>query len=243
MARRLQPVRGGSLVGYMILLPIVVALAQLSAQAAGPSRPPPVVTIEIVRPDELRRGSRVAVLVRTDADAFVTVFRIGTGRRLHVIFPASPREAGRGSGGTNFRVPAPTWRLDDHTFVVTGYPGAGDLFAVASADPFDYAELARDGQWDVTVAFSEGLAAGDPYAVALDLVALTLPEGYTDFTYDVVRYLVFHAPLATNATGGATPGWCATFDPEIYGDRWRWIAQPAVRGGDRRADTWDRPAR
>ncbi len=120
-----------------------------------------MVTIEVARHDEFRRGSRVAVLLRTDADAFVTVFRIDTERRLHVIFPASPLRTGRVRGGTNLRVPDPTGRLYDHTFVVTEYPGTGDLFAVASADPFDYTHLSRDRQWDVTVAFSEGLAAND----------------------------------------------------------------------------------
>lgn len=134
-----------------------------------------------------QRGDRVHVYFRTDQDAYITVFRIDTDGRVRVVFPLDPWEDNFARGGHKYEVAA---RNDDYAFRVDDYPGEGYLFAIASADPFDYATYVRGDHWDYRAIASGGRVTGDPYVAFGDLVSAIIPANYVDYSYDVAPYYV-----------------------------------------------------
>jgi hypothetical protein len=70
---------------------------------------------------------------------------------------------------------------------VDDYPGVGYLFAIASARPFDFKDIARGDHWDYRL-IEGGRIRGDPYVVLADLAARVAPGG--DYDYDISPYYV-----------------------------------------------------
>jgi hypothetical protein len=75
----------------------------------------------------------------------------------------------------------------NQSFIVDDYPGVGYLFAIASPDPLDFAEITRGDYWDYRV-IDGGRIQGDPYVSLTDLAARIAPT--SDYDYDVVPYYV-----------------------------------------------------
>ena len=132
------------------------------------------------------RGERVRVFFKLDRDAFVTVFRVDTDGRVRVLFPREPWEDNFARGGREFEVEG---RSYDDAFAIDDYPGVGYLFAVASADAFSYDAIQSGDHWDYRV-IADGRVRGDPYVALTDLAERIVPEGYTDWDYDVITYNV-----------------------------------------------------
>jgi hypothetical protein len=78
----------------------------------------------------------------------------------------------------------------DGAFDVDDYPGVGYVFGVASADPYDYAAIETAEHWDYRLIADDGRVRGDPYVALTDLAQRLVPDGYTDWDYDVVPYYV-----------------------------------------------------
>ncbi len=132
------------------------------------------------------RGERVRVFFKLDRDAFVTVFRVDTDGRVRVLFPREPWDDNFARGGREFEVEG---RSSDDAFSIDDYPGVGYLFAVASADAFTYDAIQSGDHWDYRV-IADGRVRGDPYVALTDLAERIVPEGYSDWDYDVVSYNV-----------------------------------------------------
>jgi hypothetical protein len=132
------------------------------------------------------RGERVRVYFKLDRDAFVTVFRVDTDGRVRVLFPREPWDDNFARGGRDFEVDG---RSSDDAFAIDDYPGVGYLFAVASADAFTYDAIQSGDHWDYRV-IADGRVRGDPYVALTDLAERIVPEGYTDWDYDVITYNV-----------------------------------------------------
>jgi len=132
------------------------------------------------------RGERVRVFFKLDRDAFVTIFRVDTDGRVRVLFPREPWEDNVARGGREFAVEG---RSSDDAFSIDDYPGVGYLFAVASADAFTYDAIESGDHWDYR-AIADGRVRGDPYVALTDLAQRIVPEGYSDWDYDVVSYNV-----------------------------------------------------
>ncbi len=137
------------------------------------------------RDDPYHRGEGARVYLELEEPAFVTVFRVDTDGRLRVIFPREPwsdpyvrddREPIELPGNRGGR-----------SFIVDDYPGVGYLFAIASAEPFDYDAIARGDYWDYRL-IDGGRIQRDPYVVLTDLAERIAPDGAYD--YDVVPYYV-----------------------------------------------------
>src|SRR6266545_3460417 len=133
------------------------------------------------------RGERVRVYFRLDQDAYVTIFRVDTDGRVRVLFPREPWEDNFARGGRDFEVDGN--ELSREAFTIDDYPGVGYLFAVASADAFVYDGIESSDHWDYRV-IADGRVRGDPYVAMTDLAQRIVPEGYTDWDYDVVSYNV-----------------------------------------------------
>jgi uncharacterized protein DUF4384 len=133
------------------------------------------------------RGERVRLYFRSDQDAYVTIFRVDTDGRVRVLFPRDPWEDSFARGGRDFEVDGRA--LGSDAFAIDDYPGVGYLFAVASADPFVYDQIESGDHWDYRV-IADGRVRGDPYVAMTDLAQRIVPEGYTDWDYDVVTYNV-----------------------------------------------------
>ncbi|MFN2571829.1 MAG: DUF4384 domain-containing protein [Gemmatimonadales bacterium] len=133
------------------------------------------------------RGERVRLYFRIDHDAYVTIFRVDTDGRVRVLFPREPWEDNFARGGRDFEVDGN--ELAREAFTIDDYPGVGYLFAVASADAFSYAGIESGDHWDYRV-IADGRVRGDPYVAMTDLAERIVPEGYTDWDYDVVSYNV-----------------------------------------------------
>jgi len=132
------------------------------------------------------RGDRVRVFFKLDRDAFVTVFRVDTDGRVRVLFPREPWDDNFARGGREFEVEG---RSSDDAFSIDDYPGVGYLFAVAAADAFTYDAIESGDHWDYRV-IADGRVRGDPYVALTDLAQRIVPEGYSDWDYDVVSYNV-----------------------------------------------------
>jgi hypothetical protein len=133
------------------------------------------------------RGERVRLYFRSDQDAYVTIFRVDTDGRVRVLFPRDPWEDNFARGGRDFEVDGRALGTD--AFAIDDYPGVGYLFAVASADPFVYEQIESGDHWDYRV-IADGRVRGDPYVAMTDLAQRIVPEGYTDWDYDVISYNV-----------------------------------------------------
>lgn len=131
------------------------------------------------------RGQGVRVYFRADQDAFVTLFRVDSDGRVRVLFPRDPWEDNFVRGGQDFEVQG----SGRNAFYVDDYPGVGYLFAVAAADPFDYTAIESGNHWDYRT-IADGRVRGDPYVALTELAERIVPEGYSDWDYDIVPYYV-----------------------------------------------------
>lgn len=124
---------------------------------------PPAVSIRLDPPGErtLSRHTRAKVSIRTDREAYVTVFRVDTEGRLTILYPEHPWEDNRVRPGRTYQIRAAG---AEHSFMVESEPGVGYLFAVASAEAFDYRKAVRGGRWDYASLLPDGRLSGDPYA-------------------------------------------------------------------------------
>ncbi len=131
-------------------------------------------------------GQWVRVHFRADRDAFVTILRVDTDGRVRVLFPREPWEDSFVRGGRDYEVQGGSGR---DAFYIGDYPGVGYVFAVASADPFVYDGIQRDEHWDYRL-IADGRVRGDPYVALTDLAQRIVPDGYSDWDYDITPYYV-----------------------------------------------------
>src|SRR6266700_2961528 len=131
-------------------------------------------------------GQAVRVHFRADRDAFVTILRVDTDGRVRVLFPSEPWEDNFAGGGRDYEVQG---RYDRDAFSIDDYPGVGYLFAVASADPFVYDGIQSKDHWDYRL-IADGRVRGDPYVALTDLAQRIVPDGYSDWDYDITPYYV-----------------------------------------------------
>jgi hypothetical protein len=124
------------------------------------------------------------VYLRADRDGFVTLFRVDTDGRVRVLYPRMPWDDNYVRGGDEFEVHsgADAFDIDDS-------PGVGYVFAVIAADPFEYDPITTGDHWDYR-AIANGRVRGDPYVALTDLAQRIVPDGYTDWDYDIVPYYV-----------------------------------------------------
>jgi hypothetical protein len=184
----------------MTLANILTASLLLPGMAAGTARdhaarraaavpePSPQVEVRTNRRDDVfERGDRMTVFVRTDVDAYVTIFRVDTDGRARILFPARPYDDNYVRGARTMAVPG---ARAGYTLRVEEYPGEGFLFAVVTLDPIAFRPFARGHEWDY---YSLGLASrvtGDPYVLFSDLLAALVPETYADYGWAAAPYYV-----------------------------------------------------
>ncbi|HUL02998.1 MAG TPA: DUF4384 domain-containing protein [Gemmatimonadales bacterium] len=174
------------------MLTHAVLLAQLLAVGG-----PPTLATTSYRPrievwtnrgeDPYSSGEAVRVSFKTERDAFVTLLRVDTDGRIHILFPREPWGDNFASGGRVYEVEGVG---RSSAFGIDDYPGEGYIFAIASADPFTYDGIASAQHWDYRLIGDDGQIRGDPYAALTDLASRMLPENYPDWDYDVVPYYV-----------------------------------------------------
>ena len=214
-----------------------IALLALAALPAPVTRSPapfmyrPRVELWTTRGDGAvyTRGERVRMSFKLDRDAFVTIFRVDTDGRVRVLFPREPWEDNFARGGREFEVDGRESSRD--AFTIDDYPGVGYLFAVASADPFVYDGIESGDHWDYRT-IADGRVRGDPYVALTDLAQRIVPEGYSDWDYDIVSYNVdqhYDYPrfLCYDChTYVSWPSWnpyynsCVRFRIVVYDDPW-----------------------
>jgi uncharacterized protein DUF4384 len=142
------------------------------------------VTVWTDRDDPYRRGEGARIFLDVDKPAHVTVLRIDTDGRIHMLFPREPWGDTYVQAERTFEV---TGSRGGRSFMVDDYPGVGYLFAIASPDPFDYNAITRGDYWDYRLV-DGGRIQGDPYVVLTDLAKRIAPEG--DYDYDISPYYV-----------------------------------------------------
>lgn len=174
------------------------------------------------REEPYRKGDRVRLYFKAQADAYVTVLRVDTDGRVRILFPEEPWEDNFARGGRSFEV---LGRGQDQAFTVDDYPGVGYVFAVASFDPFRYNELIRDDHWDYR-AISDGRVRGDPYVWLTDLAARIADHyDYDLISYDVERHYDYPRFLCYDCHSYASysswdpyDNFCSRFRIVVYDD-------------------------
>src|SRR2546421_560838 len=168
-------------------------LSLATTPIGGPSIPPvsveyrPRVEVWTDRGDSpYTSGQAVRTHFRADRDAFVTILRVDTDGRVRVLFPREPWENNFARGGRDYEVQSGDER---DAFYIDDYPGVGYLFAVAAADPFVYDGIQSKDHWDYRL-IADGRVRGDPYVALTDLAQRIVPDGYSDWDYDIAPYYV-----------------------------------------------------
>jgi hypothetical protein len=205
------------------------AIAAGDASAQVRSAPPdrPAIALRVTDRDFFHRGDRISVDFVTSADAYVTVFRVDTDGRVRFLFPATPWDRNFVVADRRHRVRSP-YTGAEHAFWVDDYAGVGYVFAVASADPFQYSSYMLNDHWDYRAVANAGRISGDPYLALAGLIAHMVPPGYEAYGYDVVSYFVesrydyprflcydCHA-YVPYPVWDPYRDWCATFRVVIY---------------------------
>jgi len=175
---------------------MLTTITLLTSLVGGPAAPVAAARLDADRPrvsvwtdngdDPYQTGRDARVFVRSDRDAYVTIFRVDTDGRVRVLFPRDPWEDNFVRGGREFEVEA---TRDGDAFYVDDYPGVGYVFAVASPDPFDYDAITTGDHWDYRVV-ADGRVRGDPYVALTDLAQRIVRENDSDWDYDLVPYYV-----------------------------------------------------
>jgi hypothetical protein len=137
--------------------------------------------------DVFERGDRMTVFVRTDVDAYVTIFRVNTDGHAQVLYPARPYHDNYVRGVKALAVPG---TRDGYTLRVQEYPGEGFLFAIVTLDPIAFASFTRGNDWDYQALGLANRVTGDPYVLFSDVLAALIPESYPDFAWAVLPYHV-----------------------------------------------------
>ncbi len=168
-----------------------LSLLTLSGRAPSPQPASfyyrPHVEVWTNRGDDPYAGGQAArVYFRTEQDAYVTILRVDTDGRVRVLYPREPWDDNFVRGGREYDV---LQRSSSDAFYVDDYPGVGYVFAVAAADPFVYDAIKSEDHWDYRL-IADGRIRGDPYTALTDLAQRIVPDGYTDWDYDVVPYYV-----------------------------------------------------
>jgi hypothetical protein len=175
-----------------LLVPVALGAASPDARAVGspalgPDRSPQI-SLWTNRADDLfERGDRMTVFVRTDVDAYVTIFRVNTDGRVRVLYPARPYDDSYVRGATNYAVPG---TREGYTLRVEEYPGEGFLFALVTLDPIAFGQFSRGAEWDYAALGLARRVTTDPYLLFSDLLAAFVPETYPDYAYAVTPYYV-----------------------------------------------------
>jgi hypothetical protein len=182
---------------------VLLLLASLAAQER-----PPAVYLRLEPPADrsLLRGTPAKLYLRTDRGAYVTVFRADTEGRLSVLYPERPWEDNYLRPGKNYEIASAG---TGYTFTVESEPGVGYLFAVASAEAFDYRRVVRGERWDHAALLPEGRITGDPYASFVGLAERIVEDRGTPYgsallayrvegEYDYPRFVCYgcHAPAS-----------------------------------------------
>lgn len=175
-----------------LLLPGMVGPGMSGARHAVSSRrglePSPQITVWTNRKDDtFERGDPMTVFLRTDVDAYVTLFRVNTDGQVRVLFPARPYDDNYIRGVQPHVVPG---SREGYTLRVQEYPGEGFLFAIVTLDPIAFGRFARGPEWDYVALGLANRITGDPYVLFSDLLAALVPETYPDYTYAVTPYYV-----------------------------------------------------
>jgi len=220
--------RGRTTIGATFLLAgLLVTGRPARAELARMHDAPPGVRIWTNHGDVYRDGERMQVFFRTENDAYVTVLRVETSGLVRVLFPRSPGDPNLAHGGETYVVPG----IDDQdAFEVDDAPGIGYVFAVASADPFQYDAFTASDRWsfDDINNLSDGRIHGDPYASLQDLVQHIMPAGYADYDthllpyyvnqhYDYPRFLCYDCHAYTPyASWDPYDAWCPRFSLFVY---------------------------
>ncbi len=175
------------------MLNTIWLLSLVTTPIGSPSIPPvsvdyrPRVEVWTDRGDSpYTSGQGVRAHFRADRDAFVTILRVDTDGRVRVLFPREPWEDNFARGGRDYEVQG---GVDRDAFYIDDYPGVGYLFAVASADPFVYDGIQSRDHWDYRL-IADGRVRGDPYVALTDLAQRIVPDGYSDWDYDITPYYV-----------------------------------------------------
>jgi hypothetical protein len=134
--------------------------------------------------DPYRRGEGARVYLGADRPAHVAVMRVDTDGRLSVLFPREPWGDTYVREAREFEV---TGGRGGRSFIVDDYPGVGYLFAISSARPLRFDDIARGDYWDYRL-IEGGRIRGDPYVALTDLAARIAPGG--DYDYDISPYYV-----------------------------------------------------
>lgn len=175
-----------------LLMPVVLGAAGSDVRPAHRPVPEsersPQLMLWTNRADDLfERGDRMTVFVRTDVDAYVTIFRINSDGRVRVLYPARPYDDNYVRGATAYAVPG---TREGYTLRVEEYPGEGFLFALVTLDPVAFGTFARGPEWDYGTLGLASRITGDPYVLFSDLLAALVPETYPDYGYAVTPYYV-----------------------------------------------------
>ena len=128
---------------------LVMALVVTQQIAAPDTLPRPDVVMTVQGSTTLFRGNRVQILIRTDRDAYLTLYRVDTEGKVSVLFPSSPDSQRIWTPMVSRGVADPTGRLEHNTFMVHDYSGTGYLFVIASPTPFDYATMRDSSGWNI----------------------------------------------------------------------------------------------
>jgi hypothetical protein len=174
--------------------------------------------------DDLVRGDRARVKIRTAESGYLLVLRADADGRVRVLYPLDPDDEGRWVGGKEREVRG---RGDREAFTVSEADGTGTIVAALSPEPFQFDDFIRNGHWDYR-ALADTTSSDDAEVRLVDLVQ-RMSGGH--FDYDVAHYLVSAADDRGWNRGWYGPHYSGFYVPCIGCGPWYGGPGPGFRFG------------
>jgi hypothetical protein len=204
-----------------LLLPLVLAVQAVPADE-------PAIRLSVFPRTIVRYGAPVTVTAEPARDGFLTVLRVDTYDRVHILFPAYPGDDAFVRAGEIVHVRDP-WGGNE-AFIALERDGDGTVLAALSEEPYDFGEFASGRFWSNELT---GLryTGRDHTESLLELVESM--AGQAPFDYAVASYWVAGRSFAySRASRGY--GACDAlsrfgfWDIDDFGSTW-WLRQTSYR--------------
>ena len=129
----------------MITALLLTSLAIAPAEATVVVQQEAPVKVWLSKQGDLKRGDRVRVYARAEADGYLLVLHAEPDGRIRVLLPLDPFDDNFVRGGQDLEL---LGRGDREAFRVYQSQGLGTVYAAFSRDPFRSDAFIRDDHWD-----------------------------------------------------------------------------------------------
>jgi hypothetical protein len=198
----------------LFMLATLVGHPAVTSPRTGFVGPAPVIQVSLNNDGNYVLGGQVSVRVQTDADGYLTVFRVNGDGQIQVLFPLDPDGDSFVRGGKEYEIRG---RGENASFMADNQPGNGMVYAALSHQPYSFGDFAVNGHWDYQNLRLRD-SSSDPENDLNEIVSQMTSHAH--FDYDALGYRVADPGYVTTAAAPNTGYYSGLYDP-YYDPAWR----------------------